>query len=139
MLLGLVLAAGAGPASAGDAAPTSRAEKPEWTLRLELPAPGAKAAVVHLAARAGFHVNLEYPITFRPAPGAAGGAAKLALSPATKAPCKESPKDACAITLELPLPAGDAPVEGTLAFSVCTAERCLIEKVALSSAGAGRG
>jgi hypothetical protein len=140
-ILGLVLASGL--AAGADSAPASRAEKAEWSVRLEAPAAAGKAAiaVLHLAARAGYHVNLEYPISFRPAPGSAAGTAeRVALLPSSKEPCQGRPQETCAVRLELPLPAAGvaaAPVSGTLAFSVCSADRCLIEKVALSSAGPG--
>jgi hypothetical protein len=137
-LLGLVLASGL--AAGAEAGPASQAEKAEWSVRLEAPAGKAAIAVLHLAARAGFHVNLEYPISFRPAPGSAAGAERVALQPASKEPCQGRSQETCAVRLELPLPAagvGAAPVSGTLAFSVCSADRCLIEKVALSSPGPG--
>jgi hypothetical protein len=136
--LGLVLAAGL--AAAADAAPASHAEKAEWSVLLEAPDGKAAIAVLHLAARAGFHVNLEYPISFRPAPGSAAGAERVALQPASRESCQGRSQETCAVRLELPLTAagaGAAPVSGTLAFSVCSADRCLIEKVPLSSAGPG--
>jgi len=138
LLLAAGLAAAADP-SVPASLPVSRAEKPEWTVRLEAPGPaGHGAGVVHLAARAGYHVNLDYPIAFRPT--AAGAPEKLALTPASKEACQGRPAETCAITLDLPASAAGparAPTAGTLAFSVCSADRCLIEKVALTAAGAG--
>jgi hypothetical protein len=129
-----------GPA---DARGPASAEKDAWAVALHVPAharPGEPSrATVRLQARAGYHVNGEYPTSFQPDPAAAGtlGSKKLMLTErvATTA-CPSEPGQACDVTFALPftLPAaGDAVLAGTLSFSVCTADRCLIEKARLSA------
>jgi hypothetical protein len=59
------------------------------------------------------------------------------LRPETTTPCPGDAKQVCSASLVLPYtpPAGgSARVAGVFAFSVCTAERCLIQKVPLSIA-----
>jgi hypothetical protein len=104
----------------------------------------AAAARVRIAARGGYHVNLDYPAAFVPAPDATADfpSARVRLEPLEKIACVEHPSDTCTLTAAVPLtPRPGAPVRvaGTLAFSVCTADRCLIEKAPLAvTATAGR-
>jgi hypothetical protein len=138
--LGLaLLPAARAPAQA--TAPPARAEAEAWTVALELPAllrAGTPAlAQVHLTARAGHHVNLEYPASFRPDGGAtvAFSGARVPLAPGDGAPCAGRPAETCRLALGLPFTPGAEPprLSGTVTFSVCTAERCLIERVALAA------
>lgn len=146
--LAAALAAGwfASPAGAAEPGPAAashpaRAEAEAWTVALELPASllaGVPAvARVHLAARAGHHVNLEYPASFRPDGGAtvAFAAERVALAAETRRPCPGRPAETCQVALALPFTPGAPParLSGTVAFSVCTAERCLIERVPLGA------
>jgi hypothetical protein len=138
LLLGLSLLAGGVAAEAGPA--SDRAEAGEWAVRLEPSAGHGTAAFhLHLTSRAGYHVNLEYPMSFRTSPDStvALGEARLALHPASSTPCDDHPKETCEVTVALPLTApgtGEGHLSGTFAFSVCSAERCLIEKVKLLAA-----
>ena len=96
----------------------------------------AAAATVHVTARAGYHVTPEYPMSFRPGKESTVTfkSARLALTPATTTACQAEPSYTCALAVELPFTApaqGEAVLAGTLHFSVCSAERCLIEKVPL--------
>lgn len=131
------------PRSASGAAPVpSRAEGATWTAALELTEPAGAdaepAALVRVGAREGMHVNEEYPTSFRPAPDANAGfaGARVPLTDvAGKVPCAEEDA-ACEVTFRLPfVPPGDGAlrVAGTLSFSVCSAEKCLIEKVDLAA------
>lgn len=71
----------------------------------------------------GFHVNDEYPVSFTPETGA-----RLALKDAlTKTACADDATAHCAAAMTVP------NVAGTLAFSVCSKENCLIEKVQLAA------
>jgi hypothetical protein len=123
--------------------PPSRQEAPPWTIALELPAPlraGVSAtATIRLTARAGHHVNLEYPASFRPdgAATARFSGPRMALAVGERLPCAGRPGETCQVTLSLPFTPDAAParVSGAVAFSVCTADRCLIEKVALAAVG----
>jgi hypothetical protein len=135
----LGLAALAFGAAAADSAPADRAEAGEWVVHLEAPrADGGVAAAVrlHLTSRAGYHVNMEYPMSFRTSPDStvALREARVALHPASTTPCEGRKKETCTVTTEVPFIApnrGEGRLSGTFAFSVCSAERCLIEKVPL--------
>jgi hypothetical protein len=133
--IALALAAEAAPP------PSATAEKELWRVALDLSAPKAGApvrATVRVQARGGFHVNGEYPTSFVPDPAAAQalGTKKLFLTEKlAAAPCPADANHSCDVTLALPLtgqPLAGTPVSGTLSFSVCTADRCLIEKARLS-------
>ena len=133
-----------GPAS-GPA--PSRAEAEAWTVALSLPAavkPGAPAvAQVLVTARAGHHVNLEYPFSFKPSGSVAAtfSGERVALKAGEQRACPGRPAEPCEVVLPIPFtPGSTSPrVSGTVAFSVCSADRCLIERVVLSSAApAGR-
>jgi hypothetical protein len=148
-LLGLLLlppamARGAAAPPPGEPQPPSPAEAEPWTVALALPASlraGVPAtATVSLTARAGHHVNLEYPLAFKPdaRSQASFSAPRVPLAVAASRPCTGRPAETCEVTLPLPFTPGAGPVRlsGTVLFSVCTAERCLIERVALGAAPA---
>jgi len=126
--------------TAAPATPPARAEAEAWTVALELPpvvrSGEAAVALIRLTARAGHHVNLEYPASFRPdgAASATFSGPRVALAVGQRLPCAGRPGETCQVTLALPFTPVAAParVSGTVAFSVCTADRCLIEKVALA-------
>jgi hypothetical protein len=131
-----------GGATVAVATPVDRVEKPEYVVAIAGPAqtgPGARSAfAVTVAARGTFHVNHEYPTSFRVDPPPAG-----VRFPREKIdrqtgvvlePCGAG-QDACSARMLVPFvagAAGEARLGGTLAFSVCDDERCLIEKVAVS-------
>jgi hypothetical protein len=131
-------------AAPAGAPPVATAEKDAWRVSLEAPAraaPGQPArATVRIRGNVGYHVNGEYPTSFLPDPPAAGtlGTKKLPLTERLSAgPCAKEPGQSCEVAFALPFTApaaGEAVLAGTLAFSVCTAERCLIEKVRLAAA-----
>lgn len=136
----LMLATLEAAAPAPDPAPV-RAEAKEWAVDASLRAAGGASAVaeVHLVSRAGYHVNLEYPMAFLPSREATVKfqGARVPLKPVSTAPCRGDQREVCSVSLELPytLPSsGSARVAGVLAFSVCSAERCLIQRVPLSLA-----
>jgi hypothetical protein len=85
-----------------------------------------------------------YPMSFRPAPAATATfqGEKVALGEgADRTSCADPPGEACAVSAPLRFTAreaGEARVAGTVAFSVCSPERCLIEKVPLSATVAAR-
>ena len=144
LLAGLPLCAGLAADAAPPAAPAS-AEAEAWAVALELPPrlpAGAPAvALVRLTARAGHHVNLEYPASFKPAADATVtfSGARVALAVREPAPGAGRPGETCQVALALPFTPGAARprLAGTVAFSVCSADRCLIERVALSAGAAG--
>jgi hypothetical protein len=131
-------------ATPAPAPPTgSRAEGEAYAVALELPAsarPGEGAtARVLVAARAPYHVNRDYPMSFRPDPASTAGFAgpRVALGEgAERTACKDFPGEACAVAVPLRFtaaPGGETRVAGVVAFSVCNADRCLIEKVPLAA------
>lgn len=136
-LLGLVALAAGLAASAGE--PADSAEGAEWAVHVGAPAAGAggtTAVELHLTSRAGFHVNLDYPMAFLPSPGSTVTfrEARVPLAPKARTPCPGRAEETCAVALELAYAApakGDARLAGTFAFSVCSEERCLIQKVPL--------
>ena len=98
--------------------------------------PGAAAtARVVVTARGPYHVNRDYPTSFRAdkASTAVFPADKVPLGEgAERTPCKDFPGEACALSAPLPFRAaasGETRIAGVVAFSVCNADRCLIEKV----------
>lgn len=143
--LALLTAAGGSPATGGspaEARAPATAEKDLWAVALQVPRarPGDPSrATVRIQARAGYHVNTEYPTSFQPDPAAAAtlGSKKLMLTERlASTPCAALPGQACDLTFALPFTppaAGEGVLAGTLAFSVCTADRCLIEKARLSA------
>jgi hypothetical protein len=143
LALATLAVTGAARAAEPAAAAGPRAEAEAWTVALELPAglrAGAPAtARVRVTARAGYHVNLEYPAAFKPDAGAtvtfAGARVPLAAASAEKVACAGHATDTCQAAFALPFTPGDRPARlaGTVSFSVCTADRCLIERVALAA------
>jgi hypothetical protein len=146
----LVLAActkEAAPAPAPAPAPTAEKKAApaadNYALSIEARAPytaGKEAlAAITVSAKNGFHVNPDYPVAFKPEGFEAVKFAeeRVRLQPGQKTPCAEKAEDACTVEFPLaltPEKAGPAKVAGVLAFSVCSADKCLIEKVPLSLA-----
>ena len=148
-LLALVLlAAPAGPAAgpsgsaAASPAPGARAQGEAFALELVVPSakPGAAAtAQVVLVARGPYHVNRDYPASFRPD---AASTARLAGTRvplgegAARTPCKDFPGETCSVSWPLPFTAaasGETRIAGVVSFSVCNPDRCLIEKVSVAA------
>lgn len=81
--------------------------------------------VVTLSAKNGFKVNEEYPVKFRPVAGAGLAFAKETVGKEDGQ--VEKSKVVLPIEVKLSQP-GKLEVSGKLSFSVCTDDRCLIEK-----------
>ena len=138
------LASGAEPARV----PGPRADGAAWAVALEVPEAVARgkpaAARVVVTARAPYHVNLDYPMSFRPdaASRAAFSGPRVPLgADALRVACKEHPDETCSIAAPLPFTApagGEARLAGTVSFSVCNPDRCIIEKVMLSATAPSR-
>lgn len=99
---------------------------------------GERAALkVNVVAKPGFKINDEYPHSFRPETDPAGAqfeAKRYELwnDQTERTACQDKPKDTCAFSATVPFGAGEKGakrIAGTLAFSVCNPEVCLIEKV----------
>ena len=84
-------------------------------------------------------MNPEYPVAFKPEGAEAVKFAgdRVPLTAAAKTPCADKAEDTCSAEYPLaltPAKAGPAKLAGVLSFSVCSADKCLIEKVPLSLA-----
>jgi hypothetical protein len=140
------------PAPVAPAPPATKTKQPalgrvpsadEYSVSLEPRVPyeaGKEAtAVILVTARAGYHVNPEYPMAFK-AQGQVGlhfAEQNFKLTWGPKTPCPAKAEDACVVEVPLkltPEQAGPATVAGLVAFSVCNPEHCLIEKVPLTLA-----
>jgi hypothetical protein len=80
---------------------------------------------VVLSARDPYHVNAEFPLTFKPRPGAS---VKYARDVVGKDMAKLETKRAIVPVEFTPQNAGRQTVAGTLRFSVCNDQRCLVDK-----------
>ncbi len=141
-VVGSLLAAPAAlRASPPESAPVSRRASAAWTVLLELPKEWAAFAPararVRVEALAGHHVNLDYPAGFAPAPESAGDfpAGRVPLEAVRQEKCPGHEADVCAVEFALPLtPRGPAArIAGQVLFSICSADKCLIEKIALAA------
>ena len=143
-LLALLLAACTKEATPPPAPPAEKkTEEKNYELSMTSPALKAgqesSAATITVTAISGFHVNPEYPVSFRPEGSEAVkfSGERVALTAATKTPCAAKAEDSCKVEFPLPLTpekAGAGKVAGIVAFSVCSEDKCLIEKVPLSLA-----
>lgn len=121
-----------------------RVEKPEYVVELVAPKTiehgQAATATVRVSTRAGYHVNGEYPTSFRLDASAGVTTAQKSVDKkqfALAACAAPHAQDACSAEAKVAFTvdkAGDAKVSGVVAFGVCDAERCLIEKVAVDAA-----
>jgi hypothetical protein len=138
-ILAIALAADAPPARAV----ASRAEGEAFQVALVPPAsvkPGAAAtARVVVIARGPYHVNRDYPASFRVDKGSTAvfPGEKVPLGEgAERTPCKDFPGESCSLSAPLPFRAaasGETRIAGVVAFSVCNPDRCLIEKVPVAA------
>jgi hypothetical protein len=116
--------------------PTSKAEPTlgvvvnddAFSTWLQSPSPATVGAATYveavLVAKAPYHCNAEYPHKFKLGPPAPG----VSYPEETVRGMQVTPERS---VLRIPLQAanaGLAKVSGTLSFSVCTEERCLVEK-----------
>lgn len=115
----------------------------EYAVGLASKAPyaaGTKGAVtLTVTAHKGYHVNPEYPVTFKPegAEALKFAGERLKLTAGKKTLCEDNSNDACAADFAVefvPEKKGPAKFAGTFSFSVCTAKRCLIKNVPLALA-----
>jgi hypothetical protein len=98
------------------------------------------ALAVELKARGAFHLNDDYPIRFDVTPDAhvEYEQKRVEKKEMQFVTCKD-PLHRCAATTYVPFQAsGAGHVGGTLAFAACDADRCVIEKIAVSVPVAGK-
>lgn len=132
------------------AAPTAIAKadagavRPEDAFEVQLRAPdsvdaGPSRLVLSVTAKAGFHLNAEYPHAFRvdeTSPGIQLAPKNELKDPLEKTMCADFPNDVCAANFAVPFEAtanGTQQIRGTLALSVCNPNICLIERVPLAA------
>ncbi len=131
------------PPSAPKEAAGARAQGEAFALELVVPGaagPGAAAtAQVVLTARGPYHVNRDYPVSFRPdatsTAGLPGGRVPLGEG-AAPTPCAAFPGETCSVSWPLRFTvaaSGETRIAGVVSFSVCNPDRCLIEKVPLAA------
>ena len=125
---------------AGAAQAAEKVEKSEYVASLDgstAASPWVPALVeVQVAARGGFHVNADYPSSFVVAAGEVTyPRARIDGTSVTRVPCEGKTGEACGLKLVVPYyvaKPGNYTVGGTIRFSVCDDDRCLIEKVDLA-------
>jgi len=142
-----VMGAAATPNAPADSGPAdgAKAEQSAAAYQVKVSGPSKVAVeqagtlIWELAAKPGFKVNAEYPLSFKPDKAARGITFEQdrydlrTLSDPT--PCKGSEKDVCQIKAHVPfktVSVGNHPVGGVFSFSVCNEDQCLIEKVTLA-------
>ena len=126
--------AGKPAAAPGAGATPSRVETDTYAVAFSAT---ATAGTLTLTARPPLHLNPDYPAAFRPDPGGVAFAAdRVPLAQEQKTPCAARAEDTCESTSTLAFTGGASGqrVSGTVQFSVCEPEKCLIEKVKVASA-----
>ncbi len=123
-------------------APPSEAKATGWKVRAVAPheAHVGKRAELEIVveALAGYHLNDEYPIHFKPAgaPAALFDAPRIDKAAATLSACAHDAAHHCGAKMPVGFvatSAGLAQLGGTLAFSACSDAQCLIQKVEVST------
>jgi hypothetical protein len=107
--------------------------RPAYRVRID--AKHAGLLEVSVQATSGFHLNDDYPIHFVPSavPGIKWKKARIEKADGIVLEACASERDhACLATVPVGYSGTAAKLGGTLAFSACDAERCLIEKVAVA-------
>lgn len=132
-------------ADAPAAATGPKVEAEQYVVELEPSSAGYKSGtdssvVLSIAARAGYHVNPDFPMAFKPdaVDALKFPAPRISLTEKiVQKPCTEKPEDHCEVHAKVPftpVQAGAASVSGVAHFSVCSADKCLVEKVPLKIA-----
>jgi hypothetical protein len=130
------------PTSTSEGPPIAQSKGDEFAVSAVVEGPvnaGSEAALLaRVEARKGFHINAEYPVNFRPDKTRQGIEFDRERYPlqesAERIPCAKGNENACELRARVPFTAtspGDHRVGGILAFSVCSEEKCLIEKAPL--------
>ena len=131
------------PAPAPKAAAASPMENETYVVAIQSAGAwkaGAEgSATIRVTAKPPLHVNPEYPVSFKPEGSEAVAFAKekLPLTASSKTPCAAKAEDTCSAEFPVaatPEKAGAGKLAGVLAFSVCSEDKCLIEKVPVTLA-----
>jgi hypothetical protein len=122
---------------------TAHAQTEDTGWRVQVSAPKTAKVGAHglmevtVETRAGYHLNDDYPLNFKPAGTAqvTFDAAKIEKANATLSPCNGG-EHACRAKVPVGFSAktdGTLKLTGTLAFSACNDANCLIEKIPVSA------
>jgi len=107
----------------------SKIEQPAYTVAWLAPGPYMKdkeqASEIVIEAKAGYHVNQEFPLQFKPVEGADGISYK---GPIGRENAKIQEAKAVVTVAFTPTRTGKVKLAGTLTFSVCSDQTCLREK-----------
>lgn len=112
----------------------ARVETDQYVVALSA---GAAEGTVTITAKAPLHINPDYPTAFRPDPGPVTfDAPKIPLGQESKKPCAHKAEDTCESSSSIKYASASrgAKVSGTVLFSVCEPEKCLIEKAQVAAA-----
>jgi hypothetical protein len=129
------------PAAPAPAPTLGESSSDSYSVSLNPRAPYATgkeaSAVITVNAKTGFHVNPDYPAAFKVV-----GSEKvrfeqehIKLTAGTKTPCADKAEDSCTVEFPLvmtPEQGGAAKIAGVVSFSVCSPDKCLIQKVPLT-------
>jgi hypothetical protein len=126
---GSVASGGSGAGAATVSGPAAQGEGFDVHLEAQGPFEVGKAASVKvvLKATSPFHCNEKYPYKFTPTPGA-----NLQFNEAVARGMNITPTEATMNVGFTATQAGNLTLAGELSFSVCTDDRCLVEKQALT-------
>ena len=87
------------------------------------------ALQLEVTIKAGFHLNDDYPINFKPD----SGGAKVEKKQMTLVACAGHPENSCGVKSPVARPAKKRRIaRGTVAFAACNADVCLVKKVPLA-------
>lgn len=122
-------------------APT-KVEASEWIVTAHSVGRVLRGSPAHVemevTSRAGFHLNDDYPLNFKPKPSSAAKFERPRIDRGdgiTFETCQSDPAHRCLAHIPVtftPTVVGEMEVSGTLAFSVCDPDRCLIKKIELT-------
>jgi hypothetical protein len=131
-LLGAACADKKPPAAAPAPAASGKVETPEYVVALS--DAQLRGGAITITAKSPLHINPDYPTAFKPDPGEVKfEGERVALAAQTKKPCAQG-DDTCEVRATLPWTgAAGQQVSGTVLFSVCEPEKCLIEKVRVAT------
>lgn len=122
--------------------PPSKAEGVEWVVMGRLVGRAVRGSNARLevvvTTRAGYHLNDDYPLNFRPKASASAAFERPRVDRADGMAFERCERDAAhSCTARIPVTftpkvVGAVEVGGTVAFSACDPDRCIIKKVDLT-------
>jgi hypothetical protein len=135
LMLGIVVALSCTEKKASSTSATdSKAGTTDKHYRISMAQSGTESVgTLHIEATDGFHLNADYPAKFEPVADSEVQFEKKSLKEGTeKTPCPDHVEFACAMEAKIS-GQGTGKAKGVAHFSVCSADKCLIEKVPLET------